>query len=303
VPFKTTDATRIHPALAFTTFIIPFVNRPRPNVAGTQNALEMRMNSSGCGPSLEPAQLQRLARHVLIQRGMLQHLLTLLHAYTVDVYYAANPGAAAAAGEDGVLGADPDAISAAFGGMPVDPGFQLEVGATPLQAGVCGGDDEVRTESTPPHPRHPTTTAPDPDPMVPVCVAQAAHSSAPSVPQGVVPGQVLGPPGMSSAMAAMLAAQAAGGANAGLGMESALGGLSQGLPPPQHASLPPGLAQGLAQGLQQGLPPWALASAAGDGVAVGESAASRPDSPGFAGFMSGNLPPGLAGAAGPGPFD
>lgn len=93
---------------------------------------------------------------------MLQHLLTLLHAYTVDVYYAANPGAAAVAGEEGVLGADPDAIGAAFGGMPVDPGFQLEVGPTPLQAGVCGGDDEVRSAASAPsrqssRPQNPAT--------------------------------------------------------------------------------------------------------------------------------------------------
>ena len=50
----------------------------------TQSALDLRMHTAGPGPTLRPAQLQRLARHVLIMRGMLQHLLTLLHAITVD---------------------------------------------------------------------------------------------------------------------------------------------------------------------------------------------------------------------------
>ena len=50
----------------------------------TQSALDLRMHTAGPGPTLRPAQLQRLARHVLIMRGMLQHLLTLLHAVTVD---------------------------------------------------------------------------------------------------------------------------------------------------------------------------------------------------------------------------
>ena len=50
----------------------------------TQSALDHRMHTAGPGPTLRPAQLQRLARHVLIMRGMLQHLLTLLHAITVD---------------------------------------------------------------------------------------------------------------------------------------------------------------------------------------------------------------------------
>jgi len=50
----------------------------------TQSALDLRMHTAGPGPTLRPEQLQRLARHVLIMRGMLQHLLTLLHAITVD---------------------------------------------------------------------------------------------------------------------------------------------------------------------------------------------------------------------------
>ena len=51
----------------------------------TQAALSLRMSHSQGRPALHPLQLQRLARHVLMQRNMLQHLVALLHSSTVEI--------------------------------------------------------------------------------------------------------------------------------------------------------------------------------------------------------------------------
>jgi len=50
----------------------------------TQHAIAQRINASG-KPALSREQLQRLAQHVLVQRQMLQHLFSLLHACSVDM--------------------------------------------------------------------------------------------------------------------------------------------------------------------------------------------------------------------------
>ena len=51
----------------------------------TQAALGLRIAQAGPSAALERAQLQRVAQHVLMQRMMLQHLCSMLHATTVDL--------------------------------------------------------------------------------------------------------------------------------------------------------------------------------------------------------------------------
>jgi len=50
----------------------------------TQAELGFRMSASGQQPALDRGQLHRLAQHVLLQRLMLQHLCSLLHATSTD---------------------------------------------------------------------------------------------------------------------------------------------------------------------------------------------------------------------------
>jgi len=50
----------------------------------TQAELGWRMSASGQQPALDHGQLHRLAQHVLLQRLMLQHLCSLLHATSTD---------------------------------------------------------------------------------------------------------------------------------------------------------------------------------------------------------------------------
>lgn len=114
----------------------------------TQSALDLRMHTAGPGPTLHPTQLQRLARHVLIQRGMLQHLLTLLHAYTMDVCSAGQFAQRHFAGDGGtVAGSDEDDCSSfetlvaqqSAPNVPISAAFVEGVpgvDATPLQSSV-----------------------------------------------------------------------------------------------------------------------------------------------------------------------
>lgn len=51
----------------------------------TQHAIGWRMNEAGPVPSLSREQLQRLAQHVMLQRLMLQHLYSMLHACNADI--------------------------------------------------------------------------------------------------------------------------------------------------------------------------------------------------------------------------
>lgn len=50
----------------------------------TQAELGWQMSASGQQPALDHGQLHRLAQHVLLQRLMLQHLCSLLHATSTD---------------------------------------------------------------------------------------------------------------------------------------------------------------------------------------------------------------------------
>merc|ERR1719247_3736743 len=51
----------------------------------SQAALTMYVSQAGSHSALGRSQLQRLAQHVLMQRMMLQHLCSMLHATTVDL--------------------------------------------------------------------------------------------------------------------------------------------------------------------------------------------------------------------------
>jgi hypothetical protein len=52
----------------------------------TQAAIGWRMQQAGSKAVLGRGQLQRLAQHVVLQRMMLQHLCSMLHATTVDLH-------------------------------------------------------------------------------------------------------------------------------------------------------------------------------------------------------------------------